>query len=59
MLAKGIDEYASKVIDPAVAPERKSSPKLRIWVALGFLTGLFASVLIVFFRKAWHPARSA
>lgn len=57
MMAKGTDEYALKVIDPAVAPERKSSPKSLIWVIVGFLGGAFVSIAIVLFRRTWTVDR--
>jgi uncharacterized protein involved in exopolysaccharide biosynthesis len=52
MLAKGTEEYALKVIDPATPPEIRSSPKRRIWVSVGFLAGLSISLVIVFLRRA-------
>lgn len=43
MLAKGREDYALKVVDPAVTPERHSSPSLVLWilggVGGGFLIG--------------------
>jgi len=54
MLAKGPGDYALKVIDPAVAPERATTPKRVLW-ALGGLVGGFAlSLLIVFIRTTWR-----
>jgi uncharacterized protein involved in exopolysaccharide biosynthesis len=47
MLARGTDEYALKVIDPAVPPERHSSPRLSIWVIVALLGGLTVAVLFV------------
>lgn len=40
MLARGRDEYALKVVDPAVAPERAASPQKAVWVVVGALAGL-------------------
>ena len=54
MLARGNLEYALKVVDPAFAPEIASSPKRAVWVSLGFLGGLFLSIVLIFFREAWR-----
>jgi uncharacterized protein involved in exopolysaccharide biosynthesis len=40
MVARGNDEYALKIIDPAVKPERKYSPQVGLIVALGGALGL-------------------
>ena len=53
MLARGNEEYALKVIDPAVAPERPSSPKPLLWVAIGVLGGGLLSAVIVLVRHGW------
>jgi uncharacterized protein involved in exopolysaccharide biosynthesis len=53
MLARGTDEYALKVLDPAVAPELPSAPKRTIWVTVGFVAGLFVSIFIVLMRESW------
>lgn len=49
MLAKGNEEFALKVIDPAVAPEKPYSPKPVSWVLFGLLSGLMLSVLLVLY----------
>jgi capsular polysaccharide biosynthesis protein len=41
MLAKGTDEYALRVIDPAFAPEKPSFPQRILWALLGLLAGGF------------------
>jgi uncharacterized protein involved in exopolysaccharide biosynthesis len=56
MLARGNDEYALKVIDPATVPERRSSPKRTVWVSVGFMSGLFLAIAFVFFRRSWSVA---
>lgn len=53
MLARGTDEYALKILDPAVIPEIKSSPKRTVWVIAGFLAGASVSLLIILLRAAW------
>jgi hypothetical protein len=55
MLARGSAEYALKVIDPAVAPERPSSPQPVIWTLMGFFGGFFVSLAVVFVRHRWTP----
>jgi len=47
MIARGSDEYAFKVIDPAVVAERASSPQKGLWISLGFLFGLLLSLGIL------------
>ncbi|MEW5755422.1 MAG: Wzz/FepE/Etk N-terminal domain-containing protein [Pseudomonadota bacterium] len=49
MLAKVRDEYAFKVVDPAVVPEQKIKPKRALIVVLGFIAGLMGSIFLVFF----------
>ena len=47
MIARGSDEYAFKVIDPAVVAERAASPQKVLWISLGFLFGLLLSLGIL------------
>jgi len=54
MLARGNDEYAFKVLDPAQAPERPSSFGAIVLVAAGVVGGFMLSVIIVFSRLAWR-----
>jgi uncharacterized protein involved in exopolysaccharide biosynthesis len=46
MLARGTDEYALKVIDPAQAPEKPSYPLPWLWLVVGLVGGLTLSVLL-------------
>lgn len=55
MLARGTEEYALRVIDPAFVPERKTSPQRLQWVAAGFAGGLFLSVLGLCVRHLLRP----
>jgi uncharacterized protein involved in exopolysaccharide biosynthesis len=57
MLARGSAEYALKVMDPAVSPERPSFPKPRVWALVGFLGGLIFSGLYVCGRAALRRGR--
>ena len=47
MIAKGRDEYALKVIDPAETPERPSTPAPLLIAILGFAVGTILSALYV------------
>ena len=57
MIARGTDEYAFKVLDPAIAPERKSSPQPVLWVVLGLLAGQILCVLAAYGHLAWKRAQ--
>ncbi|MBK9132760.1 MAG: hypothetical protein IPM20_14175 [Gammaproteobacteria bacterium] len=50
MVAKSLDEYAFKVIDPAVPPQEISSPRRAPLILLGLLFGLIVSALVVLVR---------
>jgi len=52
MLANVQDEYAFKVVDPAVAPQEPVKPQRPLIVVLGFLVGLIAALFIAFFHNA-------
>jgi uncharacterized protein involved in exopolysaccharide biosynthesis len=54
MLARGSDEYALKIIDPAVPPERASSPLPVIWISMGAVGGFLMALLAVFVRHWWR-----
>jgi uncharacterized protein involved in exopolysaccharide biosynthesis len=47
LLARGNHEFAYKVIDPAVAPKDRFSPRRPVIVALSLLIGIIFSLLIV------------
>jgi uncharacterized protein involved in exopolysaccharide biosynthesis len=47
MFAQGSSEYAFKVIDPAVPPERAAFPKPVFFTAAGIMGGLFLSCALV------------
>lgn len=57
MLARGSSEYAFKIIDPAVPPERPASPQKLIWILVGMFTGLFVSAFVVLVRSAGQPRK--
>lgn len=52
MLARGREEYALKVIDPAVVPEKPATMSTRFLTVVGFVIGGFFAVLAVFGRRA-------
>lgn len=57
MLAGGNDEYALKVIDPALVPESPSSIRRAFIILGGMLGGLFVACLFVFLRSSWRGER--
>lgn len=50
MLADVRDEYVFRVIDPAVVPDQRISPKRRVMVIIGTIIGLAGSMIFVVFR---------
>jgi uncharacterized protein involved in exopolysaccharide biosynthesis len=57
MLANAKVEYAFTVIDPAVPPDRKTSPRRSLYVLFGAFLGFSIGVLIAYVRSL--RARSA
>ncbi len=51
MMAKGRVEYALRVIDPAVVPERPSSMSVPVAICLGFLVGLVLASMLALVRS--------
>jgi len=51
MLASIREQYAFKVIDPAIPPEEKAKPKRSLIVILGFMLGAMAGIFTAFFRR--------
>lgn len=52
MLARGTEEYALKIIDPAVPSERHSSPMRAVWLAVALLSGMTFSATLVLLLAA-------
>ncbi|WP_115719144.1 Wzz/FepE/Etk N-terminal domain-containing protein [Gallaecimonas mangrovi] len=52
MLTQVRREYAFQTVDPAVTAEHPSSPKPKLALIVGFILGLFLSVLYVLIRNA-------
>lgn len=59
MLAQGSEEYAFRVIDPAVVPEEKIWPKRMLLVILGILSGLFLGVFSALVAATLEARRNA
>jgi uncharacterized protein involved in exopolysaccharide biosynthesis len=55
MLARGTEEYALKVVDQALPPERPSSPRVGLLLATGLLSGFLLSSVLVLARRALQP----
>jgi uncharacterized protein involved in exopolysaccharide biosynthesis len=53
MLARSSDEYAFKILDPAVAPEKPSSPQPVIWAFGALLASVMVCVFVLYARMAW------
>ena len=52
MLAQRSDEYAFKVVDPAVLPEEKVRPRRALLLALGLAAGVFIWVCVLIASEA-------
>ena len=59
MLAQGEDEYAFKVIDPAVIPDVSDRPKLKLMLIVGIAVGLILSMCAVLILAALRDERKA
>jgi uncharacterized protein involved in exopolysaccharide biosynthesis len=51
-VAHSREEFALRVIDPAVEPKRRSSPRRLLMAALGLPVGAFCSLLLVAWRES-------
>ncbi|HUN74974.1 MAG TPA: Wzz/FepE/Etk N-terminal domain-containing protein [Steroidobacteraceae bacterium] len=54
MVARGNDEYAFDVLDPAEPPEKPSSLPTWAWSAIAFAAGLVVAFLVAFLKASWH-----
>lgn len=59
MVAKGRRDYALKVIDPAVPPERKSFPKPVLWIIAGAVAGWILGLLVAVLRETMNDEGAA
>jgi uncharacterized protein involved in exopolysaccharide biosynthesis len=55
LLARGNEEFAYKIIDPAVASKERFAPRRSVIVALSLLAGVFFSMLLVV-RRLYRPS---
>lgn len=53
MIARGTDEFALKVLDPAFVPEKPSYPIPGLWIGLGALSGVLIGIIYVLVRADW------
>lgn len=53
-VANSREDYAFRVIDPAVVPERPVRPRRVLITAAGFAVGLFGAVAFILIRQAWR-----
>ena len=58
MLANVNDEFALEVIDPAVAPEQRNSPRRKQIVVVGAICGVFLGIFAVFLRQFFSKLRN-
>lgn len=59
MLAKVSPEYVFRTIDPAVAPELKSSPKRAVIAIAGTMFGGFLSLILLFIKNVYRTEFAA
>lgn len=57
-LANAREDYAFRIIDPAVTPERRIRPKRLLILAAGLVLGLFTAIGVVFVRRAVERERA-
>lgn len=57
MLANARPQYAFRVIDPAVKPDMRDSPKRAIMSLLGMVVGFLAGIGFVYARGLWTSIR--
>lgn len=58
MLARGSDEFAFRVIDPATAPESPSAPGWMLLVLAGLVVGALLGVFLSLVQLAWKRPMS-
>jgi uncharacterized protein involved in exopolysaccharide biosynthesis len=59
MIARGSEEYALKVIDPAIPPESPSFPRPRFWTLGGFIIGFVLGTCIAVIRTVLAESKIA
>jgi hypothetical protein len=58
MIARGRKQFALRVIDPAVPPEKESFPRPLLWTVGGFLGGVFLGLMWGILRETMLDERS-
>jgi uncharacterized protein involved in exopolysaccharide biosynthesis len=53
MLARGNEEYAFRIVDPAVEPEKEVFPIKIVWLLSGLFGGLLVSSSFFYLQMAW------
>jgi uncharacterized protein involved in exopolysaccharide biosynthesis len=53
MLARGSDEYAFRILDPAIAPEKASSPQKTLWVLGALIASVTGCICVLYARMSW------
>jgi uncharacterized protein involved in exopolysaccharide biosynthesis len=53
MVARDRKQYALKIVDPAFAPGEPTIGGPILWGLLGFIFGMFVSVILIFVRMIW------
>jgi uncharacterized protein involved in exopolysaccharide biosynthesis len=56
MYARGREEYALKVLDPATVSEKQSFPRPVLWTVSAAILGIFIGILAVLLRKTGREA---
>ena len=51
MMANVSKEYAISVIDPAVVPRNKFTPKKLIGLIIGIIVGLVTSIILILYKE--------
>ena len=51
MVARGKQQYALRIIDPAIAPQKRASPITLIWVLAGAIFGFIVASMIVLVKE--------
>jgi uncharacterized protein involved in exopolysaccharide biosynthesis len=54
MIAQGTDQYAFKVLDPAIAQEKAAFPRPLLWTALGGVCGFILALIAALIRAQWR-----